>query len=60
MQAFGKRTSNETSVFLPSHLTDSAAFGRDKRDHEIRFRSFCTGTDHHRLRGLFRCRVDEC
>ena len=44
--------------FLAQLLTHSAAFGRYKRDHETRFLGFRIGADHHRLRGLFRCRVD--
>jgi hypothetical protein len=42
--------------FLARLLTHSAAFGR-KRNHETGFLGFRIGADHHRLRGLFRCRV---
>ena len=45
--------------FSPKCLTDLAPIARDKRDHENLGRHFRPSADHHRLRDLFGCCVDE-
>ena len=45
--------------FSPKCLTDLAPIARDKRDHDNLGRHFHPSADHHRLRDLFGCCVDE-